>query len=109
MGFSSHPPSILATTLRQRTPIVNDYFFVDRRENPRYRWCIITEGTMQNAKKLKFWLLENDFSQTDLARKIGVTPLEVSKVANAIRHPNAALALAIEDITGISAQDWRKK
>jgi len=50
--------------------------------------------------ELKQYLEEKGLSQTEFARKLGVTSARISQIVNRKRNPSVFLMKAIEEVTG---------
>lgn len=44
-------------------------------------------GSKMNKKQFKIWLIENDFNQITLSKKLGLTPTTIGNYVRADRFP----------------------
>lgn len=59
------------------------------------------------SKRLAKWLKDNETSQTDLAKRLGIEQPSISRWVSGGSRPDPALRDAIALITGIEAEAWR--
>lgn len=53
---------------------------------------------IKDEKKLKKWLIRKGFSNTDLAKTLGVSNHHIGFILNGIRNPSPSVAKQISDI-----------
>lgn len=62
--------------------------------------------TNTGARRLRDWLAEQSVSQSELARRLGVSQPAVSLLVRGLRRPSLQLAAKLETLTGISPVAW---
>lgn len=58
------------------------------------------------SAQVERWLAANHQTQADLARACGVTRQRIGQVLDGTAVPSLALAVRLEDVTGIPARRW---
>lgn len=70
------------------------------KQKPKYfsRGCVL----------LDLFLRESDMTQTELGKKMGLTPLQINHIIRGRRQPSLQLVVAFEEITDgrIRAEEW---
>lgn len=69
---------------------------------PRYD----TEYTMGPREALKKWRKDNDLSQAQLAKRLGIYQGDVSNIERGKSSPSLPVAVLLKEETGIPIEDW---
>ncbi len=61
------------------------------------------------GQRLKQWLKDREMTQRELAGRLGITDAHMSSIVRGDDTPGLALAVRIEDLTGIPARDFAQQ